>query len=174
MKRLFSSCCPNRRRAPAPARLMLDQTGRLVVLLIAMSATITLAPACANASDVARPAPQVASGGSALLDQTTQLLAELGRVFVAVNCHGVLHRRVEYLVLAVGRDRHRATYLARVLPAIDEFASHVSLLWSLSPTLLPEARRVNAGDVIGGGPAARPSRRPAGRRPPPTPRANHP
>ena len=92
----------------------------------------------------------VASGGSALLDQTTQLLAELGRVFVAVNCHGVLHRRVEYLVLAVGRDRHRATYLARVLPAIDEFASHVSLLWSLSPTLLPEARRVNAGDVMGG------------------------
>ena len=64
MKRLFSSCCPNRRRAPAPARLMLDQTGRLVVLLIAMSATITLAPACANASAVARPAPQWRQAGA--------------------------------------------------------------------------------------------------------------
>src|SRR5436190_16289376 len=90
------------------------------------------------------------SGGSALLDQTAQLLAELGSVLVAVNCHGVLHRRVEDLVLAVGRDRHRATHLARILPAVDEFASHVALLWSLSPTLLPEARRVNAGDVMDG------------------------
>src|SRR5262245_13141828 len=61
------------------------------------------------------------------LDQFLDLLAELRGVLMAVHRHSVLDRRVDELLLAVGRDRHGAVHLARVVAAVDKVPCHLRL-----------------------------------------------
>jgi hypothetical protein len=67
-------------------------------------------------------------GKRGLFDSHGDHLAKLLRVGVAVSGDGVDDGGFEEFAVAVGGDGDRAVLLARVLPAIDDFASHGALL----------------------------------------------
>src|SRR5436853_5208727 len=60
----------------------------------------------------------------AVAQDLLQHVAELRRVLVAVRLHPVLHRRLEQLLLRIGRHRERAVDVAREFPAVDVLACH--------------------------------------------------
>src|SRR5712691_3446878 len=64
----------------------------------------------------------------AVAQDLLQHVAELRRVLVAVRLHPVLHRRLEQLLLRIGRHRERAVDVAWKFPAVDVLACHEVLL----------------------------------------------
>jgi hypothetical protein len=66
-------------------------------------------------------------GRLALSDCAPQLRAELRCVLMAVYLSGVMSCGLDEFSLVVRRDRYSAVGFARELPAIDIFATHVSL-----------------------------------------------
>src|SRR6478672_7264317 len=73
-------------------------------------------------------------------DSGFQHLAQVRRILMAMDRHGVLHGGVQQLPLAVGDQRHRAIHFRGKLAAIDIFARYGSSHGPLPGSLLRPAR----------------------------------
>jgi len=63
-----------------------------------------------------------------VLDDLPQSVAEFRGVLMTVHGHGMLRRGLDQLAFTVGGDRDRAVHFAGIVTAVDELASHLSLL----------------------------------------------